>query len=244
MRKTKFINNQKILNIRYYQKHPKDLNDYYHLFNSNNIKYFESIKKYLEKTKSVEGSILEFGTGRGRSTIAICYLMQELKLEKFFISMDSFSGFNFISDKDSSYRKIQLGEWAYSPNLKLPYNKKFIQKVLNIHIYKKNFKNVELVKGYVEVKLQELIKRIKKISFINLDVDLYSGHKAILSHCWDKLSINGMIYCDDIIPDLKDPPFPGAYLAYKEFFKNKKKQIKVYKCPYRKNLIIKKISSY
>jgi hypothetical protein len=238
------VNNKKILDTRYYQKHPKDLNDHYHLFNSNNIKYFESIKKYLEKTKSVKGSILEFGVGRGRSTIAICYLIQELKLKKKFIAMDSFSGFNFITKEDSSFRKTKTGEWACSPNQKLSYNKKFIKKVLNIHIYKKNFKNAELVKGYVEVELQKLIKRIKKISFINLDLDLYSGHKNTLSHCWDKLSINGIIYFDDIILDLKESPFPGAYLAYKEFFKNKKKQVKVYKCPYRKNLIIKKISNY
>lgn len=229
------------LNAKCYQKQPTDVSDYYHVFNTSNIKHFESIKKYLLQTKSVTGDILEFGIGRGKSLIIICYLIQELKINKKFIAMDSFSGFDFISNKDLGFRKTKVGEWAYSPNDKLKYDKGFIKKILKNHIYKKNFKSPELVKGYVEVKLPQLIKRIKKISFINLDLDLYSGHKSVLSNCWDKLSVNGIIYFDDIMPNLRNSPFPGAYLAYKEFFKDKKKQIKEFVCPQRKNLVLKKI---
>lgn len=235
------MKNSQILDIRYYQKLPKDISDYYHIFNSHNIQHFEALKRYLVKTRFVKGDILEFRVDRGKSLIIICYLIKELKLNKEFIAMDSFLGFDFISSKDSSYKKTKVGEWSCSPNQNLKYNKTFIQKILKKHIYKNNFKKPDLIKGYVGLKLSKLIKKIKKISFINLDLDLYSGHKNVLSYCWDKLSVNGMIYFDDIIPSLRNAPFPGALLAYKEFFKNNKKQIKEYICPQRKNLIVKKI---
>ena len=216
-----------------------NLSDFFHAFNSDNLQYYDSIKFYLSKTLKVKGDILEFGIGRGRSLIAICHLINEFKIKKKFIAFDSFKGFDYISLKDKSYRNPKKGEWSASPKKEFSLTKKNIKKIISNHIFKKNFKDVRLVKGFVEETLEKEIKKIKLISFINLDLDLYSGHKTVLENSFDKLSKNGLIYFDDIVLGERNPPFPGPLVAVNEFFKNKK--VKKYICPLRKNLIIKKI---
>lgn len=219
-------------------QHPK-LNDYFHAFNSENIQYYDSLKKYLLKTIDVKGSILEFGVGRARSVITTCHLINEYKIKKNYIAFDSFEGFGNISSKDMSYRNVKKGDWSKSPKKQFKYTKENIKKIVSYHIHKNNFQNVKFVKGFVENTLPKEIKKINAISFINLDLDLYSGHKIVLENTWKKLSKNGLIYFDDVIPLLKPNPFPGAAIAVKEFFKNKK--IKRFTCNLRKNLIIQKI---
>ena len=91
----------------------------------------------------------------------------------------------------------------------------------------------------MENTLPKIISKIRSISFINLDLDLYSGHKVVLENTFSKLSKNGIIYFDDIILSDKNPSFPGAKKAFKEFFANKR--IKKYTCKLRKNLVIKKL---
>lgn len=212
--------------------------DYYHFFNSENIQYYDSIKKYMTMTKNVKGEILEFGIGRGRSSIAICHIINELNMKKKFIGFDSFLGFGEIGKNDKSYLNVKSGEWSNSPNNQFKYEKNTIKKIVYDHIFKKNFKKIEYIEGFIENTLLKKIKKINSISFINLDLDLYEGHKAVLNLTYDKLSKNGIIYFDDIVPSLKKDPFPGAKKAFNEFFKNKK--IRRYICPFRKNMVIQK----
>lgn len=219
-------------------QHP-ELNDYFHAFNSENIQYYDSLKNYLPKTINVKGSILEFGIGRARSVITTCHLINEYKIKKNYIAFDSFEGFGNISSNDKSYRDPKIGDWSNSPKNQFKYTKGNVKKIVSYHIHKKNFQNVKFIKGFVENTLPKEMKKINSISFINLDLDLYSGHKIVLENTWEKLSKNGLIYFDDVIPGRKSDPFPGAAIAVKEFFKNKK--IKRFICNLRKNLIIQKI---
>ena len=222
--------------------HPKDLSDFYHAFNSTNIQYFESLKKFLLLTRNIKGEILEFGVGRGRSLIATCHIIHQYKLKKKFTAFDSFErGFGIILNKDNSFRNPKKKDWTISPNGQFKYTMHNIKKILNKHIDRNNFIDVKFVEGFVEKSLPKYSKNIKRISFINLDIDLYSGHKIILEHTFEKLSKGGIIYFDDIYPKEKknEVKFPGARTAFKEFFKNKK--IKKYICDFRQNLIIQKL---
>lgn len=220
------------------QKHPKELSDYFHTFNSDNIQYYESLNYFLDKIKNIPGCIIECGIGRGRSLVAISHLIFKLNIKKNFYALDSFEGFDFISDYDKSFRNPKKGQWSKSPNQKISYNIKFIKKVLKFHLHKKNKINIEFIKGYVEKTLPKLKKKIHKISFINCDVDLYNGHKAVLENLWNKLSVNGIIYFDDVyFKDKKRLAFPGAKKAVIDFFKTKKNYKKLI-CPFRKILVI------
>jgi hypothetical protein len=225
--------------MKYSMKQPYELNDYFHAFNSDNLQYYESLRYFLLQTKKIKGDILEFGVGRARSVITTCHLINENKIKKKYLAFDSFSGFGNITSKDKSYRNPKDGEWATSPKKQFKYNIENIKKIISLHIFKKNFKNVKLIKGFVEDTLPKKIREINSISFINLDLDLYSGHKVVLENTFGKLSKYGLIYFDDVIPKHKNPPFPGAYFAVKEFFN--KKKIKKYQCKLRKNLIIQKL---
>ena len=229
--------------MKYSIKQNKKANDFFHIFNSDNIQYFESLKKYIIETKSLKGDIVECGVGRGRSLIALCYLKNELKLKKKIFCFDSFEGFGFISKNDISPRKPKKGEWSHSPNQKIKYTKNFIKKVIKIHIHKKNFVKYELVKGFVEKTLPIYKKKLKKISFINCDVDLYSGHKSILNNLWDNILKGGIIYFDDIFPKKKNKlSFPGARIAYDNFFKKKNKnEFQEIIDSKRGNLVVKKL---
>jgi len=228
--------------MKYSIKQHIKVDDHFHVFNSDNIQYFESIKNYIVETKNVEGDIVECGIGRGRSLIAICYLKNELKLKKKIYAFDSFDGFGNISKKDQSPRKPKNKDWSHSPNKKIKYTKGFIKKVIKLHIHKDNQVKFELTKGFVEKTLPIFNKKIKKISFINCDVDLYNGHKSVLENLWRNLSKNGVIYFDDIFPKkIKKLSFPGARIAYDEFFKKiNKKHFKVIVDKKRGNLVIKK----
>ena len=110
--------------MKYSMMQPQDLNDYYHVLNSDNIQYYESLKKFLLLTHKVKGDILEFGIGRGRSLIVTCHLINEYKIKKKFIAFDSFKGFGFINKKDKSYRNPKKGDWSASPKNQFKYNKK------------------------------------------------------------------------------------------------------------------------
>jgi hypothetical protein len=238
--------------MKYTVNQSKQLSDYFHSFNSENIQYYESIKKHFSLTEKVSGDIVEFGVGRGRSLIALCYLINELKnktkLTKNVYAFDSFQGFSYITDKDKSSRNPKEGEWSKSPNENIKYSPKFIKTVLGLHIDESNFKDVKLVKGFVEKIIPQYINKIKTISFINCDVDLYSGHKVILETCWEKLSKNGVIYFDDVYPKKTkkmslcyENDFPGARKAYDEFFKDKKRFCEEHVCSFRGNVIVQKI---
>jgi len=218
---------------------PYELNDYFHAFNSDNLQYYESLKYFLLQTKKIKGDILEFGIGRGRSVITTCHLIHENKINKNYLAFDSFLGFGNITLKDKSFRNPKEGEWATSPKKQFKYSIKNIKKIVSLHIYNNNFKNVKFIKGFVEDTLPKKIKKINSISFVNLDLDLYSGHKVVLESIFEKLSKYGLIYFDDIIIKDKNRPFPGAYTAVREFFI--KKKIKKYRCKLRKNLIIQKL---
>ena len=74
-------------------------------------------------------------------------------------------------------------------------------------------------------------------------MDLYNGHISVLENLWKNLSKNGIIYFDDVFPaKIKKLSFPGARIAYDEFFKKiNKKHFKEIIDKKRGNLIVKKI---
>ena len=94
------------------------------------------------------------------------------------------------------------------------------------NLIKKNFfSNLKLVKGDV---IQTLNKqKIKKISFVILDLDLYEPTLFVLNNIWDKMSKNGLIFLDNY------KVFKGETKAVDEFVK--KKNIKVIKKKFYRN---------
>lgn len=89
--------------------------------------------------------------------------------------------------------------------------------------HKKCDDNVELVKGDVCVTVPDYIKQHPelKISFLNIDVDIYEPTLAALKNLYPHVSKGGVIVLDDYAN-----VFPGANKAIEEFLKGKDVTIK------------------
>lgn len=221
--------------MKFSQKQNKNVNDHFHIFNSENIQTVISFEKLLNDCKNINGDIIEFGVGRGRSLVVLSYLLSKIKSKKKLYAFDSFKGFGKIHINDKSKRNPKTGEWSVSPNQRYNYNTNFIKKILKLHLSPNYRYPVNFIEGYIENTLPNFTKT-KKISFIHCDVDLYSPHKVILEYMWKKLSKKGIILFDDIEIGIKSKKFPGAVKAFKEFFKNKKITIRIDK--FRNNILV------
>ena len=102
---------------------------------------------------------------------------------------------------------------------------------------KKKFKNFNLIKGDIMKTIPNYLNKHKKlkISFLNLDMDVYEPTKFALEHLFHRVSKNGIILIDDF------NKVKGATVATKYFLK-KMKNLKIEKLSYdnRLSYIVKK----
>jgi len=113
-------------------------------------------------TQKIKGDIVECGIGRGRSLIAICHIINEWKQGKKVHAFDSFEGFGFINPQDRSFRDPKNGEWSHSPNEKIRHNKKFISRILELHIYEKISKTSNWSKDSLKTRYLNMQTKLRK----------------------------------------------------------------------------------
>ncbi len=89
--------------------------------------------------------------------------------------------------------------------------------------HKKCDQNVELIKGDVCETIPAYLKKHHelKISFLNIDVDVYEPTHAILNHLYPKVTRGGVILLDDYAN-----VFPGANKSVDDYFSDKEVEIK------------------
>ena len=201
-------------------KHPSDLSDYYHLYNSSNIlnvvywwEYFREINFH-----EIEGDIVECGVGRGRSLITLASINRlvsnyyGVKKRKIF-ALDSFEGFPDPTSFDASPRNPKQGDWSMSPNNQFEYSPEAIKMVLkNAEVDE----DIDFIKGFFDTTTKNLAT--ESISILHLDGDLYESVRDPLNNLWNKVSIGGVIVLDDYLFESKEEePFPGARKAVMDF---------------------------
>lgn len=125
---------------------------------------------------SVPGCMVEIGMYRGGSAKIIC----GLKGDKRFFGFDTFEG--LPGDRDHDDEKW-FKEKQYSANQDA------------VAAYLSSFTEVELIKGRFPD--SGSILNGQRLSFVNLDVDLYKGMIASLEFLWEKMSDRGMILIHD-----------------------------------------------
>jgi O-methyltransferase len=158
----------------------------------------------IAQTKDVVGSIAEIGCEHGHTTIFLCHYLYDLRIEKDYLALDTFSGFvsEDINFEVTSRSKREV-YGAFRDN-----KKKWFDGTMK----QNNITRVRSIEADVnEYKLTTLAP----LSFILLDVDLYRPTRKALPELYNALSPGGIIVVDDCNPE--NPSWDGAYQAYIEF---------------------------
>ena len=171
----------------------------------------------FKRTLSVKGEICEFGVFKGNSLNRLILFRDLFKQKK---KVYAFDTFKIIKLKKGNLDYKQYNKFLKdSKNYQPSYSD--IKKILKL---KKMFINVKLVKGDVFETLKT--KKINKISFVLLDLDLYEPTQYVLKNIWSQLSKNAIILLDNY------NVFKGETKAVNEF--TKKNKIKIYKEKFHK----------
>ena len=81
---------------------------------------------------------------------------------------------------------------------------------------------IKIFEGFFEESLNNF-EEDNKISFLHLDVDLYSSYKTCLEKLWDHMIIGGIVVFDEY----HDKRWPDAKDAIDEFFKPRGIKVKL-----------------
>lgn len=166
----------------------------------------------------IPGSIVECGVFKGSSFIRFASFRELLSNphSKKIIGFDNFGSFpetKFEQDKKPREKFIQdsSGEGISQEQLMEVLKRKGIEK------------NVELVKGDVNITIPQYVKDHPhlRISLLNIDVDVYEPTKTSLEFLYPLVVKGGVIILDDYCG-----LFPGANKAVEEYLGDKKHQIK------------------
>ncbi len=207
--------------------HPKDVNDYWHIFNTPNILNAVYWNNFFQLVHGLDGDIVECGVGRGRSLLTL------LSLESYYrtfssyaprtiLALDSFEGFPEPAPEDSSPRNPKKGEWSSSPNNDFKYSSEALKKIIsNAGIPDSTTRDLQIIKGFFKDSLPKVSS--EKIAILHLDSDLYHSVKDPLLALADKMVPGGIIVIDDYLladDNQASEPFPGARLAIEEFLES------------------------
>ena len=168
-------------------------NDFYLSCDSSRLTKILAHYEIFKKTIHVPGDIFEFGILKGCSFTRFAAFRQFFNIEnKKLVGFDSFGGFpetEFEADKQERLRHIELcGDESISKD-----------QLIDVLEKKKTRQNVELIEGDITETLPKYLEVHSdlRVSFINLDVDIYEPSKVILECLYPRLSKGGVLILDD-----------------------------------------------
>jgi hypothetical protein len=169
-------------------------------------------------TSNLEGDFVDFGGGFGLFASAIYEYLNFDNLNKKYYLLDSFEGLNpetsspIESSRNSNYTKF--GSWETEVLEKF-----------------KDYKNINIIKGFIPESLKQL--NTNKICFASIDLNSVHPEESALRFTWDRLVKGGIIIFDDY-------GFPGHIdqkNSHDKFAKENNSLI--YTCPTGQGILIK-----
>lgn len=161
---------------------------------------FQELVTCFGNTAGVLGNIAECGSFRGLSSFLLCnYAKKEDAqfLGKGYEIYDSFLGLSAPSEKDTANEEtshMKAGHFSASEDV--------VKNTLS------EFPEVTMYPGWIPEAFDK--NSTTQYRFVHIDVDLYEPTLASLHFFWPRLSVGGMIVCDDY-------GWPGAKTAVEEF---------------------------
>ncbi len=159
----------------------------------------------------VKGDICEFGIFKGNSLNRLILLRDFYSKEKKIFAFDTF--------KQIRLNKNHIDFKNYNKFLNQSKNKQLSFYQLKKKLIRKNmFSKVQLVKGDVLSTLKKT--KLKKLSYVLLDLDIYEPTKYVLNYIWPKMQKKGIILLDNY------NVFDGETKAVDEFTRSNKIKIR------------------
>ena len=175
----------------------------------------------LDKTRNVEGDIVECGVSIGHGALLFLLMSEYLGVKRTYYGFDSFEGLPAPSEKDETTPIKEKGYWANPPAtvLKVLRDGRLPEDVIQ--------DRVRLVKGWFSDTVSQYDGRV---ALLHLDCDLYDSYKTCLEALYDKVSPGGIIMFDEYA----DERWTGARKAIDEFFAGKPEVIQAHdKCDWK-----------
>lgn len=187
-------------------------NNFYLSSDVNRLAKVVAHSELFRKTIDLPGDIVECGVFKGAAFVRFAALRQLFcnPSAKRMIGFDAFGEFpstEFGNDQKPRQKFIDdSGEQGIG-----------IDQLIKVLEHKGVSKNVELVKGDVCKTLPAYLEKRPelRISFLNIDVDVYEATKACLDHLFPCVVRGGVILLDDYVS-----AFPGANKAVEDYFKD------------------------
>lgn len=165
----------------------------------------------FSKSLNIPGSIIECGVFKGASFARYAMFRKIHKMEeKLLIGFDAFGFFpetSYENDKKLREEFIEIdGKMGIS-----------VDQLKSVLENKSCSTNTQLIKGDICLTLPSYVKDNPglKISFLNLDVDIYEPSKVILENMYPLMSPGGVLLLDNY------GDFPGETKAVDDYFKDK-----------------------
>jgi O-methyltransferase len=165
----------------------------------------------IDKTAALPGPILEIGCAAGVTTVWLNKHMDDARIEKSYIALDTFKGF---LARDIEYEVSMRGKGTRQADLKRVFasnKRRWVEKTLQ----RNSVTRVTLIEADAST---FDYSAYSDISFALIDVDLYLPVKNSLAKLYPRMAAGGMIVVDDCSgPGIWD----GALQAYLEFMESK-----------------------
>lgn len=159
----------------------------------------------LEHCRRIPGSIAECGVYKGGNALLVLST-SDAACERPYHLLDSFAGFDHISDLDPQQRAADFRDASFA----------------QVRDLFANFKNVAIHRGFFEETLPALEK--SNYCYVYIDCDLYEPTKVLLEYFWKRISSGGLLMLHDCwqppsgLPPYVVAPFTGVIQAVREFF--------------------------
>lgn len=206
-------------------------NNFYLSCDGSRIAKFIAQYELFRLSVNVPGVIIECGVFKGVSLVRFAHFreifgLSESKTLVGFDTFDVFPGSTYTPDNNLLQEFI---ESAGSMSI----GKDQLIKVLN---NKGVTQNISLMEGDISQTVPEFIRNNPdiKISFLNLDVDLYEPSKVIIENLFPHLAPGGILLLDDY------GKFPGETRAVDDYFKGQDIEIKRFNYVKAPHYIVKK----
>lgn len=175
--------------------------------------HYESLKK----TQNIKGNIVECGVAEGHTLGLLFMLEKEIGGTRNFSCFDTFEGFPSTTVEDGNYLLESSSKLDRYKQYSLDYVK---NSLLEMGLSDSNINKIEFIKGTIPESFKNFSK--KKLSLVNLDVDLYEPILSSLQYFWPLMSKGGIIMLDEYDHPADLNKFPGAKLAVDKFCKEEK----------------------